>query len=127
MPATTLSPQDIADLARSAAECTLGRYVVRSGGHATLHWDDATFDGYRDALAEAIRHRLAAIDDHAHAFDEPRPTRYGRCTVRYYGRPAPARHAELLPNGYWRVDFESGTVGCYDEDPIANPGARQRH
>lgn len=125
MPATTLSPQDIADLATSAAETTIGRYVVRSGGHAALHWDDAQFDGYRDALAEAIRSRLAAI--HAHAIDGPRPTRYGRCTVRYRGRPADARHAELLPNGYWRVDFASGLVGCYDEDPIANPDANQRH
>lgn len=83
-------------------------------------------------LSSAILHatvsgRLVATVAAALLAEEPAPTRYGRCTVAYHGRPAEARHAELLPNGYWRVDFVSGLVGCYDEDPIANPGARQRH
>jgi hypothetical protein len=55
------------------------------------------------------------------------PRRHGACTVPYRGRPAPARHAELLPNGGWRVDFTSGLVGMYDADPVLNPHARQLH
>lgn len=65
--AGALLPQDIADLAHAAAERALECYVVRSGGHDELGWDDARFDGYRDSLAEAIRHRLAAIDALTHA------------------------------------------------------------
>lgn len=53
-------------------------------------------------------------------------THYGRCRVRWHGRPCDARRAELLPNGYWRVDLVGGLVALYDEDPIANPDAHQR-
>lgn len=102
-------------------------WIEEPGAGAEVHL--LTHQGV--CLSSAILHatasgRLLATVAAALIAEEPAPTNYGRCTVAYNGRPADARRVERLPNGYWRVDFVSGLVGCYDEDPVANPGARQR-
>lgn len=62
----TLARIDVAEIAEQAAEAALSHYVHRCGGHAALGWDESTFDGCLDSLAEAIRVRLSVIDSLVH-------------------------------------------------------------
>lgn len=56
-----LTHDSLAELAHSAAESIIAGYVVRAGGHKTLHWDDDRFDAERDALATVILTHLEWI------------------------------------------------------------------
>lgn len=71
-----------------------------------LHADEVS----AAAVVDAVRH----------------PRVRGECEIRYHGRPCVARRVERMANGYWRADILGGLVATYDEDPVTNPGARQR-